>query len=792
MRGSVGAVVMAVVLVLGACSGDDDPAGSDASNTSAPPPSGDTSSPSRPTSTPAEGTETPSSASAPPSSTPATESDTDRPAARRRPVRAIPDDLALAGASALTSAPRGRQFVLVGFHQAPGRPAVPRLWKSPNGAEWSRVTAPGSAAADRSYVLSAAWFGGGLAVGGGTADDRPRAAVWVAPNGSRFGRAEDPFGGDRAGVDVVGAFGRQLIAAGYVDDGEGAIAAVAVRQRDGRWVAADMPDVAQFTANGIAARERTIVVTGVEASQQPARAAALVSTDAGRTFRIADTDSFRGGVASELGPVAVTPRGFVAVACAPTRTGEVTALARSGGGRTWARQDIDVLSTGSTDELSLEYGGCSSLATNGDTVVVGVTDLGGWAVYVNPNGTAVADEIPRVPGQVAEQPPLLATRADGAVVAVGRDAGGFSSSVGETLGRGLPDASVYISDVELVRTSGGVWLALDMYPKVTELGNDGWQRGAFGRWFSPGSQGGLRLAPRRVVPPALDTAIVAAFGLVGVNDAARDPRDDELDGPNRGTEAFVRRPGQRWRSVGLIASGPGGDDVRALVRSGPTVVGVGDATRREASGADVARPIAVSTRDGRRWRNERVPVPGGAEAGLYDACALGSGRIVAVGYQIVDGVQRPLLVTRTTTGRWRRASTEGLPERIDLDGCAAAGDRLVVHADGIDRSEVYVSVAGGAFERARLGRAAFRDTRFADVTAGATTFYAAGSTYDGVADDAAVWQSTDGVRWSAIDVGGLGGRGDQDALSAVFVDGALVVAGLSDNLPVVWDVPLPG
>jgi len=790
MRGSVGAVVVVMVVVAGSCTGDDDPQAGDPSTAAAittPAPA--------PSTTPADGTATSSSA---PASTPVTSaapstttpSEPPPPLAARRVVRGIPDDLSMAGASDLTPAERGRPFVLAGLYQAPGRAPAPRLWTSVNGRRWALAPAPEAGPDDRAYLLSATWFDGGLAVGGGTATDRPQAAVWVAANGRRFGQAEDPFGSDRAGVDVVGAVGTRLVAAGYLDDGEGAVAAVAVRGADGRWTAADVPVVAQFTANGIAARGRTVVVTGIEAGQQPARAAALVSDDAGRSFRLADTEAFRGGLTSELGPVAATPRGFVAVACAPTRVGEVTALARSRDGRRWTRQDIDVAGTSSTDRLSLEYGGCSSLTTNGETTIVGVSDLGGWVVYVNADGTALAREVPRRPGQVAEEPPLLAARFDGEVVAVGRDVGGFAPSVGDSLGTGLPDASVDVFEVELVRSPDGMWLGLDLYPRVTELGGDGWQRSAFGRWFVPG-EGNLRLAPPRVVPAALDTAIAAPYGVVGVNDAAEDPRDDELDGPNRGTEAFLKPSGERWRTVGLIASGPGGDDVRALARSGRTVVGVGDATRREASGADVALPIAVSTRDGRRWRTEQVPVPGGGEAGLHDVCALASGQFVAIGDQIVDGVRRPLIVERQPDGRWRQASVEGLPERIVVNGCAADGDRVVVHADGVDRSEVYTSTGGGAFEPAQLDQPEFRDTRFADITAGDGTFYAAGSTYDGVADDAALWRSDDGLTWSALEVRGLGGDGDQDALSVVVSDGTLAVAGLNENAPVVWDVPLP-
>ena len=710
----------------------------------------------------------------------------------------VPEDLTSAGAIALLPAQAGRGHLLVGFGREEGRPSTPRVWESADGANWADAPAPAPPGDQaRITVSTAAWAGPVLALGGSTTDAAgPAAAVWLAENGRDFTTAPElPMGpaavdGSSSGVSALTLGDGGLVAAGWVE-GDVTTTFVTIRGADGAWHPAIVPDLPDFSVNGVAANGWTIVVTGSDGSVEPEQAQALVSTDAGASFQLADTTSLGGGVASLLGGVAVVPGGFVASACAPTATGDVTALARTGDGLVWTRQDIQLVGDEEAlGDLSLQSAGCGEVAVLGDRVHVGVLDINGWDLAVGPDGTAIAREIPRRTGTIDDAPPfVLPTDGNGTVV-VGVTAGGLTPAVLELglIGEGLPPGGPQVTTISLTPTGGTLAAQVAMYPGVEEVGNGAFNWSGYANWFS--SPDGRTFASANI-PSTVDSINPTPFGEVALS-TALDPADDAAPGPNKGTEVLILNPDGTWRSGGLIASGPGSDGLYDLVADGTGAVAVGSASTRDPStNVETTTPLVRSTADGVTWGAEVVPLPEGAVGGLSSVCALPD-RVVAYGWQIVDGVRSTIVAVRDPSGAWSVTPATGVPAANSLGSCTTDGTRIVIIGSGRDRSSVFVSTDGTNFQSANLSSVAFADTSFAEIVPIPGGFVAAGSRPSASRDwNGALWWSADGLAWLSVAIDGMDGFGVQSALSAALApDGSLSVAGIDNGSPVVWNVPI--
>lgn len=766
---------LAALVLIAACTGGDD----DASTTSAAvrpgPTAADTAAPTAPSTTQAPTTTVPPIP------------------ASVWPVEVPGEELGAAGAVALLPAQAGRGHLLVGWEQAAGELSRPRVWESADGLAWVPAAAPVPDDADTALTVSGAvWFGDQLTLGGTTAtsDGNRRAAVWMAPAAGAFDQpAELPLG-DRTSVATAIAVGDAgLIVAGWVEDDAADTAFVTVRQPDGSWELADVPDLPEFTPDGVAANGRTIVVTGTDTAPERREARALVSTDAGATFRLADTEAFAGGVGSAFGAVGVTSAGFVTVACAPDASGTRTALGRSVDGTTWTRQDISIVGDEeAVANLSLQGGGCGELAVSGDTVHVGVEDLSGWALAIDASGAAQAHEIPRRPYTVADGTPLIAPTASGLTV-VGREVGGLAPGrlPDGTVGTGLPRQRPYVQALSLSEFDGTTVLGVMLFPDVDEQGSGSSSWSSYQRWLnSPDGRVFGRAVRMRDEFRTVESMPFGAVALATVDDSA----DAGRSGPMGATEAFVRLPEGRWRSSGLIASGPGGEYIVDLGSVGSGGVGVGMASLRDAvTNIATTTPLATST-DGATWTAETVALPPGASGGLESVCSIGE-TAFAYGWRMVDGVETPIVAVRSAGGAWSVTAPSGIPDTVTVEECTSDGARVVVLGREGNHSRIWVTSDGVSFSRADLPEPEFADSTFAETRLVAGRLVAVGSVTPVDRDTrAAMWTSRDGLTWSEVPVDGFDGPGSQAAASVIAApDGSIAVAGYDRGAPVVWNLP---
>lgn len=703
-------------------------------------------------------------------------------------------DLATAGAVRLVPASGGRGHLLVGWEQEERQPTSPRIWESADGLRWTEAPAP--VAPDEQTVVTVgdgAWIGTTLAVGGATNTHGtgPRAGVWLAQDGRNFDAPPElPLGEADSGILAMNPTRSGLVVAGWVDDSntDHGTAFVAVRSHAGEWRRAQLPQLPGFGPNGIAASGSTIVVTGAESESDPPRAVALVSTDDGRTFEVADTTAVDGGTAAAIGPVAATPEGFVAVACAPSPTGHVTALVRSDGGKVWSRQDIQIVADEGADRPQLLGAGCSSLFADGSRVLVGVVDLGGWVVSVEPSGRATAVPTARGYRQLAASGPFVAPTPVGTVV-VSNDHGGFTPSMLESgaLGRGLPAGAPQVDGLALHGDVDAPMLEVVMSPDIEERAGGSWARSSYRQWFR--SDDAESFARPLAWPRKLYDVESTPFGIVGL--ATADDPADAGRGPNSATRAFVRDEQGQWRSAGLAAGGAGGEILADLVAYGTAAVGVGTTSRRDPD-TDVPTwaPLVRSTLDAVTWTEESVPLPAGAVGGLSSACTMGD-QVVASGWQVLDGVESTLVAVRDPAGSWSIAAPTGLPASSWVAACAPDGSRVLRQGHGAHRSSVFVSTDGITFSEADLSARELTDSTFHHIEPHGAGFIAVGTkVVDGGDVNGALWTSPDGWEWAEVPLDGIDGFGAQQPVSAELApDGSLVVAGYDLGAPTVWTVP---
>ena len=782
--------VLAAALV--ACTGDDD----DAAPTTTLPPA--TTEPATATSTSA--TTEPSTSTAPPTTAAASTTTTvPPPSATRTVVGPITDTEPSSTAGQLLPAANGRGFLLVGTQQArPGERRTPTLWESGDAAVWADAPANPALAEGVSASASAGvWVGPELVIAGSVQDDivRNRPAVWSAPDGWTFAASTDPFG--VAGSVVALAVGPAGLVAGGVgitpEDGT-TYPMVAVRTEAG-WTPTNLPNTPGVDAgvNGLAANATTVVATGSIDTGDVFQAAVWTSVDGGRTFTPGDVSSVHVGLGSSLGAVVATPAGFAALACTANGPTTTTALVTSPDGITWQR--VEIVATSATGERYPNViANCSSLIADGDRLIAGGRDVGqGHVLAIGSDGQGDDLLAPRGRNLIADSTPLAVRRTDGRIGAVSRETRGFSAGLAKADdlpdGTGLPPGRPQPAVESVVALVDQVLVGGSRFPVVTETGtNYSWTSEAV--WAT--SVDGAAWAPAGPDVVPTNAGLVRSGNGIDIAFAwSSDPADDTLAGPALGTTAFVRTAGQPWESVGLIASGPGGDGIDDAIAVPGGFVAVGYAAVRDANGVSTTRALAFSSTDGRTWVPEATP-PASDRTSLSQLCPLPDGSVLATGSTVVGDSSLFYLARRDLAGAWSEVDRSPFPAELDeFTDCDLVGATAIFLATtDAGQPVTYTTTDGVAFTASPIAVKGASNARINAITKVGDTVYGVGTRSTGLAaGDAAVWRSADGVTWEPFPVVGLTLPGDQVAVDVgVSPAGALVVAGYDRDEIVTWTV----
>lgn len=700
-----------------------------------------------------------------------------------------------ASAGALLAPANGRGFLLVGTTQADvGGPSTAAMWESLDGVAWTALDQPAVPDAAESGAGSAVWVGAALAVGGSitSADGVRRPAVWWAPDGVTFTSTEDPFGAPGF-LSALAASDAGLVAVGsrYVEGRREP--AVAVRDPSGTWRPGALPPgTERATVAGVAAREGTVVLTGSLPAGPRTDASAWVSVDGGASFVGADASSFTGSIDTTLGDVARSPEGFVAVACAADPTGDVTALARSADGTSWSRADIDAVAADGERFPNVESL-CTSLSIAGERVLIGTFDLGAVVLDLDLQGRGRAIRGPRGAEQQSVETPLAAEGPDGLVV-VGREARGLSAGresdgVVPAEAVGLPTGMARAIGLDLTLAGEQLLSRTDIYPVVVPEIGDTYRWETQPRWLV--STDGTSWIGAGPDVPSEASGVVAGEGVDVAWGSVNDPADDELGGPLGGSALWRRTTGDRWRYLGLVAGGPGGEAVTDIALVAAGFVAVGYASIRDPStGQYTTLPLALASADGQEWGVEDPPSPG-SRASLWQACPLPSGDVLGIGSATVDGSALPYVVRRAADGTWSPTDPAALPAGVlGFSDCVVVGDATVLVTELEGRPLIVRTVDGVTWSASGLDER-FLGSGFSALATTGSMLVAAGSVDAGGSNDAAVWTSADGVSWTRIDATGLGGPGEQVADDVEVVGDGLIVSGRDRGAPVVWRLPWP-
>ncbi len=751
--------------LIAACSGDDD---------SLPAPTTEAAATSEPAGTaPAPATTV---ASTPPTTAPP-------PAAERIVIPGGVAEQPIAQANELLAPANGRGLLLVGWQQpGPGQRQSVAMWESVDGLTWTAVDELPFHAGVEASANAATWQGTILAVGGGMSgsDGVRRPAVWLASDGATFAAPENPFNAPGE-VVALAPTDTAWVAAGGVYATNELRPAVALRDSSGKWTPAQLPPAAEGMAIlGLATSGSTVVATGWTPDNRAA--IALVSTDGGATFTMADTSAFS-DAGTAMGDVIALPTGFVAVPCG----GSETALATSPDGATWQRVDINATSPrGSRFRTVSER--CPEITAGPDGVLVGVLSPIGWLLSLDLNGQGRA-----FPGPVEDQFPIdvpLAAWTGDRTVIVGRESGGFTAALeanGSTQGTslGLPAGAPPAKATTVRSLAGGLLAGVELNPVLTKNPEGGFVWGAKYRWAT--STDGRTWTedtstPAEVLGVTSNGALEVAWGSV-----TDDPTDVRTPAaPLGGTGMWARTPGQPWEFLGIAAGGPGGEALLDVVTVPGGFVAVGRAAIFDGNtGASSVLPLAMASADGRTWGNEQPPPT--EQGGFERACVLPGGDVLAVGGSPL------LLARRAADGSWSSVDPTGIPEGLDdFDDCLPGPDALTLVATVDDHPVVVRTTDGTTFTATPLDDPAFAGTSFSALARSGTTLIAVGIvTEAGGPSDPAVWTSGDGQHWERLAVTGLSGPGAQFADDVEVVGDSIVVAGRDRDAPVVWRVPAP-
>ncbi|HLM64163.1 MAG TPA: hypothetical protein VK306_07680 [Acidimicrobiales bacterium] len=662
------------------------------------------------------------------------------------------------------------------------------------------------------------------------------ATTWRSPDGGSWER-EDVRPGDS---DVSEAFSALTtstdgrVAVGYVGDGAASDAAV-WREGDDGWtrVPADAlgGDHEQW-AFDVAAGESGTVVIGGESVYGEVRGRVWFSAD-GESW--SSVDGGPGGVFDSTGQesirkVTAFAGGFVAVGSRTVDSEQDGVAWFSPDGSDWT--EIEAPSLGGTGRQSL-----LSVVEAGDVLVAGgyASDLSGQGkpvVWRSSDGKSWG--APSAPLALHNDPRSVAADLsvrslsignDGGIVAVGgadwrphmwrsADAGVTWNLMPNPVDNGMFDDGVALdSGAE----RGGTTLALGLEPTVLRLAGDRWEDAtgdsfpdggvqpfatsvaessdtmlvAGGRYTSPkgdtreryvgevwraGDDGWTALESDKLRDGQIMdvTAYKGGFVAVGFEDFGL--ADQRLVGDKSPDGLLWTSPdGEEWNRIaaetpqagedliGVIAEGDGtpeaiagsvaeleaemprasvapagGEGTRSLEAVAP--LGDGFIAVGVACCEDPGEPIVVVSPDGNVVQGEDSGLGGPGTQRFRDVCVTPGGNAVAVGISGTDGDFDAAIRHRDRRGRWSEAT-------VDDDSFGGAGSQQV------------------------YGCAASREG-----------FVAVGSDDRSGDADARVWVSEDGVEWTRVTSGLLGGSGDQWASAAAAVpDGGGWLIGGTDT-----------
>lgn len=691
----------------------------------------------------------------------------------------------------------GTPMLVIGDRRAAlGEPRQLVMYSSPDGAPWAEVEGASLGSGDDTDVTAATWTGNRLAVGGDlpAADGARQPRVWFTTDLTTFGEPEDPFGGLPGTVTAFAASIEGLVVLGQVYESATPTTRIALRDDvTGVWSVTSLPPEANAT--GLTTNGGTVVATGSTTVGQLQQAAAWASIDGGRTFSAADTSAFAGGVSTAIGAVVGYPAGFVGAACVGDGDGATTAVATSNDGYTWQRVALNVVYA---NEDGRPYpnrsGTCTHISFGNDRFYISGFDIDGVLLAIGHDGVGEALRFPLDVGTLATGEPQAALGPNGwaAVVPQGRGLFAVTESPPTYLApaAGLPEPERSVSPPALRRAMSGITAGVPTYPEIEANDDGSFTWGPRTEWFQSADGGAWSSSD---FLNGIDASGVVSNGTTSVAwSSVDDPGDDDRPGPVGGTAVWVQDADGATREVGVVAGGLGGQTITDIEPVPTGYVAVGSSSVRNLdTGFTPTQPIVhVAPPDGLAWSQETPPVPAG-DAQIDSACVLGDGTLLGLGQAVVGGAATMYLLRRAADATWSTVDPAQFPAGIvAFDSCAASSSGALLVTTLDRQTRAFFTADGVTFEEADLASVVGDDAPVT-FTSYAGGFVAVGESSADADRDIVVWYSRDGVAWRRHDVAGLGGPGHQFAGDVIVVGTRLVIAGLTDDAPVVWAAPLP-
>jgi hypothetical protein len=645
------------------------------------------------------------------------------------------------------------------------------------------------------------------------------ATVWTSPDAREWEptRLDPAVQGTGETMAAAAATGEGLIAVGQAGDGARADAVV-WRQVEGEW-RPSRPEAMggdhEQWASDIAVGEGGILVAGGENAWGQVRSRLWFSAD-GESWESVD-----GGPGGPLDPagedsvrdVAAVGSGFVAVGWRNLDNEQDGAAWYSPDGRSW--EPVDAPDLGGDGRQAL----LTVIEADGGVVAGGYADgaylQGEPAMWRSPDGRSWSRQAERLPKEdrrqaASDQAVRSLSRSDEGLVAAGgddwrphlwtsTDAGASWSELPNPVHGELYADGVALRDAA---AAGGLTVAIGEEPTVMLLAGARWEDATgdafpkggavpFAAGVATGDGTAVAAGGRRTAPPsgderetfvgeiwrqdggewgAVDSEPLAygqvmdlspfggGFVAVGVEDFGLAETRGIVSDETPDGLVWISRDGSEWGRIGSVdarideawletidnpdpamagpivdleveappasaapAGGPGTRSLNAVAPLADGFIAVGSVY----DDGD-ANPIVVVSQDGESFEGEEPPHAGPGIQKYSDVCVAPDGTAVAVGATGANGGFDVAVATRTSEG-WTAAASDGFGGigSQEAYGCAAGEDGFVVVGS---------------------------DDRSGNL-------------------DARIWVSEDGVEWTEVESGLLGGPGDQWASAAVAVPG---------------------
>ncbi|HET6949879.1 MAG TPA: hypothetical protein VFI47_05875 [Acidimicrobiales bacterium] len=713
--------------------------------------------------------------------------------ARATGTSLVYDEPVATAADLLPPAGEGEPWTIVGSLFDPDTGATAgAVWTAPDGRRWERSTIrPADRHVSESLAAAVATGDGVLAVGQIGDGAESDAAIWHR-NGDGWERSTpDSLGGDHEqwAFDVASGPGGTVIAGGENVWGEVRARIWFSKAGTDDWTAVDGGPGGVFDASGeesvrdVVAVGSGFVAVGSRAVDAERDGVAWYSAD-GTTWEALDTPALGGPGRQELTSVVDTGAGVVAGGYADVGTGQAQPVTwRSPDGRSWEPSagalplngddrngvsDLAVRSLSVDDQGILASGGSKWRPHVWRSSDGGAT----WATLPNPIHGGLFEDGLRLADAVQAGGVTVGLAADPAVLVL---TSRWEDVTGDTFPAGGPQPlPTAVADGRKGTIAGGSVRTPASGSTREQYAGQMWRRDDDGRWTTLDN---AQLAGGRVmdVVPIADGYVAVGiedFGLASGRGVIGDELPDGL--------AWVSSDGKSWNRVGAVP--PRIDDSLLINIENPT--------------PEMALPIAEMEAE--------IPWPTADPAGgkgtraLTAAAALSSG-FVAVGNAYDLGDAEPVAVistdNQTLTGENTNLGGAGVQRLNDV--CVGPDDDVVV---------VGVTGSTGGFDAIASHRAPDGAWTVATTTdesftgSGSQIAYGCAASDDGFVivgsddrsgdTDARVWTSRDGIEWTRLDAGPLGGGGDQWAGAVAAAPRGGWIAGGTDTAGGDGDVAL--